>query len=137
MPDDLAIIVDAGCKKSSNSCSIPNVLVDIHIYTTDPAFFKLNAIGGWVYITGGVHGIIVYHQNVDTYMAYDRNCTYQPSNATAVVQVDTSTNITAIDKSCGSKFGIYDGSVIQGPAACGLKQYSTSLNGSDLHIYSQ
>src|SRR5438552_18696350 len=102
----LVVSLAAGCKKSV-TCQIPNVYVDFTIYTTDPAFVKLNAIGGWVYVTGGSKGIIIYHQSVDQYMAYDRNCTYNPTGANAIVQVDTANNVTVFDKSCGSKFNIY------------------------------
>lgn len=133
----LIAVISGSCKKSSTSCQIPNMLVDITVYTTDPAFFKLNAVGGWVAITGGVKGIIVYQQSLGVYVAYDRNCTYMPANANAIVSVDTTNNVTMIDPSCGSKFSLYDGSVLKGPAACGLKQYSTSVSGSAIHIYSQ
>lgn len=131
----LLLLGSMSCKKTNNS-QVPNTLVDITIYTTDPQFFKLNAIGGWVYITGGVRGIIVYHQSPDQYMAYDRNCTFNPSASNAFVSVD-STNVSAVDTSCGSKFLLYDGSVTKGPATFGLKQYNTLLSGSALRIYSQ
>ena len=129
------ILAVLGCKKSSNS-QVPNSLVDITIYTNDAQFYKLNAIGGWVYITGGVRGILVYHQSVDQYMAYDRDCPYNPTATNAIVRVD-STNVTVVDTSCGSKFLLYDGSVTKGPATFGLKAYNTTLSGNALRIYSQ
>jgi len=132
----LLIMAADSCKKSSSSSQVPNVFVDITVYTTDPQFFKLNAIGGWVYITGGVRGIILYHQSPDVYMAYDRNCTYNPSDAKANLVVDGS-NISAVDSSCGSKFLLYDGSVTKGPAAFPLKAYQTTVNGSAIHIFNQ
>ena len=132
----MILLSGVGCKKS-NTCSIPSVLVDFTIYTTDPTYFKLNAIGGWVYVTGGSKGIIVYHQSVDQYVAFDRNCTYNPTASNAVVYVDTTTNITSTCTACSSKFSIYDGSLLKGPAACSLKQYYTYLNGSALRVYSQ
>src|SRR5947209_20528658 len=100
----IALLIPAlSCKKTSSS-QIPNVLVDFTIYTTDPLYYKLNAIGGWVYYpNAGVRGVIIYHQNVDEYKAYDRNCPYNSTSANAIVSVDSS-NVMAVDTSCGSKF---------------------------------
>ncbi len=129
------MMMSADCSKTSNS-QVPNILVDITVYTTDPAFFKLNAIGGYVYITGGVKGIIIYHQGLDQYMAYDRDCPYLPNNTNSIVHVDSS-GIIVVDTSCGSKFSLYDGSLLKGPASYGLKTYNTSVTGSAVRIYSQ
>jgi nitrite reductase/ring-hydroxylating ferredoxin subunit len=122
-----------GCKKD-NPNTVPNKAVDIYLYTNNPSFINLNATGGWVYITGGVRGILVYRKSSSDFMAYDRNCTYQSSDACATVIVDPS-NIIATDTCCHSKFSIFDGSVTQGPAGIPLKAYSTSFDGNVLHIY--
>ena len=121
------------CRKDSNN-SIPIVAVDIYIYTSNPSFLNLNAVGGWVYITGGVRGILVYRKSTSEFMAYDRNCTYHPDDVCATVVVDN-TNIVATDTCCHSKFSIYDGSVLNGPAGLPLKAYSTTFDGNVLHIY--
>lgn len=123
----------AGCKKD-NPNTVPNKAVDIYLYTNNPSFINLNATGGWVYITGGVRGILVYRKSPSDFMAYDRNCTYQSSDACATVIVDA-TNIIATDTCCHSKFSIFDGSVTQGPAGLPLKAYSTTFDGNVLHIY--
>ena len=120
------------CKKDSDT--IPYVAVNIDIYLTDPAYVKLNAVGGWVYVYGGVKGIIVYRKTNDEFLSYERNCTYQPSDANAKVSVDAS-NVMAIDTSCGSKFQLLDGSVTNSPASRPLKQYSTTYSNSVVHIY--
>jgi nitrite reductase/ring-hydroxylating ferredoxin subunit len=120
------------CKKENDN--VPETPVDIYLYTSNPSFFNLNAIGGWVYITGGVRGILVYRKSSTEFMAYDRNCTYQSSQPCATVVVDA-TNIIAKDSCCGSRFSIYDGSVLQSPAAAPLKQYYTTYDGNVLHIY--
>lgn len=113
---------------------MPNVYVNIYIYTTDPEFVNLNAVGGWVYITGGSRGIVVYRNSIEEFMAYDRHCTYEPSNSCARIEVEQS-NITAVDSCCGSKFVLTDGSVINGPASLSLKRYPIKLEGNTLHIY--
>ena len=129
------LVVASGfyCKKDNNN-SVPNTAVDIYLYTSNPSFVNLNPIGGWVYITGGVRGILIYRKSSSEFMAYDRNCTYQPNDACATIYVDA-TNIMATDTCCNSKFSMYDGSVLNGPAGLPLKQYHTAFDGNVLHIY--
>jgi len=50
---------------------------------------------GGFYYTGGVKGIIFYHQGVDVYLAYERNCPYNPADSKSIVYVD-STNVTVL-----------------------------------------
>ena len=121
------------CKKDNDN-AVPNVAVDIYLYTSNPSFTNLNPIGGWVYITGGVRGILVYRKSSTEFMAYDRNCSYQSSQPCATVVVDA-TNIVATDTCCHSKFSMYDGSVLNGPAGLPLKEYQTTFDGNVLHIY--
>lgn len=121
------------CKKNETN-GVPVAAVDIYIYANNPSFINLNAVGGWVYITGGVRGILVYRKSTSEFMAYDRNCTYQSTDACATVVVDA-TNIIATDTCCHSKFSIYDGSVLQAPAVLPLKAYNTTFDGNVLHIY--
>lgn len=129
----LVFILIGSCKKNNDN-SVPLTAVDIYIYANNPSFINLTVPGGWVYITGGVRGILVYRKSTSEFMAYDRNCTYRPSDACAVVSVDA-TNIIATDTCCHSKFSISDGSVLQAPAALPLKAYSTTFDGNVLHIY--
>ncbi|MBL7883168.1 MAG: hypothetical protein JNL69_03815 [Bacteroidia bacterium] len=121
------------CKKDNDN-NVPNTAVDIYIYVNNPSFFNLNAVGGWVYITGGVRGILVYRKSNTEFAAYDRNCTFQSSDPCATVVVDN-TNIIARDTCCNSRFSMYDGSVLQGPAGLPLKPYATTFDGNVLHIY--
>lgn len=121
------------CKKNDDN-GVPITAVDIYLYTNNPSFSNLYAVGGWTYITGGVRGILVYRKSNTEFAAYDRNCTYQSSEPCATVYVDA-TNILAVDTCCNSKFSIYDGSVTQGPAGLPLKIYNTTFDGNVLHIY--
>lgn len=130
----LLIVSFISCKKEDDN-DIPNVLVDFTIYVTDPQFSALNAVGGWVYVSGGVKGIVIYRHTLDEFFAMERNCPYQPANGT-VVSVD-STGIFLKDASCGSKFYMTDGgSVASGPATRPLKRYNASYDGSSaVHVY--
>jgi nitrite reductase/ring-hydroxylating ferredoxin subunit len=130
----IIIFLATGCKKNNNNNGVPITAVDIYLYTNTPSFINLNAIGGWVYVTGGVRGILVYRKSSTEFMAYDRNCTYQPSLPCSTVVVDA-TNILAKDTCCHSKFSMYDGSVVNGPASISLKAYNTTFDGNVLHIF--
>jgi nitrite reductase/ring-hydroxylating ferredoxin subunit len=114
---------------------IPNVPVNIYISTADPNFVALNAVGGWVYITGGNRGIVVYRTSQNEFMALERTCSYKPSEANARVEVDVNTNLFLQDLSCGSKFLITDGSVQNSPASYPLRHYNTTFDGVTVHIY--
>lgn len=129
----LILLSIGGCKKDVDN-GVPITPVDIYLYTNNPSFLNLNGVGGWVYITGGVRGILVYRKSPSEFMAYDRNCTYQSSDPCATVVVDA-TNILATDTCCHSKFSMYDGSVTQAPAGLPLKTYNTTYDGNVLHIY--
>lgn len=126
-------LFSGSCKKDTES-TVPDTPVDIYIYTSSPTFVNLNAVGGWVYVNGGVRGILVYRKTSSDFMAYDRNCTYQSSNPCATIHVDAS-NIIAKDTCCNSEFSMYDGSVLQTPASLPLKAYNTTFDGNVLHIY--
>lgn len=121
------------CKKDDNN-GVPITPVNIYLYTTDPLFINLTAVGGWCYITGGARGILLYRKSISEFMAYDRNCTYNSSDVCATVYVDA-TNIIARDTCCNSQFSIIDGNVLQAPAGLPLKAYATSYDGNVLHIY--
>ena len=124
----------------SNSCNkeekqwIPNVYVNFQINPNSTEFLDLNLIGGYVYVTGGVKGIVIYRENMETFKAYDRACPFDYDVVGSTILVDSS-GLVLVDTLCGSAFIITDGSVIKGPAQRGLKQYRTHYNGDYLHIY--
>ena len=126
------IVVGSGCKKEEDT--VPNVAVNIYLQTTDPDFNDLNAVGGWIYLTGGSRGILVYRFSMEEFKAFDRHCTYDPSSTCGVISVDQS-GIIAVDSCCNSKFLITDGSVLEGPASLPLKPYQTYFDGVSLRIY--
>lgn len=115
---------------------MPYAPVDIYINTSLPAYSNLNIIGGWVYVTGGNDGIIVYRQSYEVINAYERKCTYQLPNSCGYGVVDSSNFYVECDCD-GTKYSIFDGSVIEGPATISLYQYRTSFdpNSGQLHIF--
>ena len=103
----LLTIVFSSCKKK-NRDQIPLVYVSINVYLSNPQYINLTTVSGWEYVLGGSRGILVYRKSQDEFKAFDRHCPYSPEDDCARVEVD-STNITAIDPCCGSKFSSYKG----------------------------
>jgi len=64
----------SGCRRNNNQ--MPYVPVDIYINVSLPAYSNLSGIGGWVYVTGGNDGIILYRQTYETIVAFERRCIY-------------------------------------------------------------
>jgi hypothetical protein len=129
----VCIVILAGCKKSTDQ--IPPATVDFYIYLSQPDFQMLNTVGNFVYVTGGVKGIIVYHKSIDEFAAYERSCPYDPNVDAAKVEVDSS-GLGLIDYNCGSRYNILDGSIVNGPTAYPLRQYYCEYDGvSTLHIH--
>ena len=133
----VATLFFVACKKDSNPDVAQNY-VDISLYINEPSNIALNAVGGWKYIVGGTKGIIVYRKGgggQNEFTALERNCTYDPTAACSIVEVVS--GISSVDSCCNSRFSIYDGSVINGPATQALYQYNTFYDAGNgiLRIY--
>lgn len=120
------------CTESENN-NIPLVEVNFQININDPAYLDLQTIGGAVEAFGGSRGIILYRLSENEIKAYDRHCTFQPSNTCALVSIDLN-RFTASDNCCGSVFLLSDGSVSSPPAAFPLKSYQTFFDGTFLSV---
>ncbi len=123
------VLCNTSCKKKSKTVqdNIPYQTVNITLYPNDPLYFKLQAVGGWVYIKGGVNGIIVYRKAQNSaadFVAVERTSTYYPDDAAAAVKVQ-SDSFTLKDTISGSKWRIIDGALLNGPATLSLRLYST------------
>ncbi len=123
------LVLFSFCKKKAATVqdNIPYQTVNINIYPGDPLNFKLQVVGGWIYVNGGVNGIIVYRQTQtgsSDFIALERTSTYLPNDAGARVKV-LSDNFTLKDTVSGSKWQLNNGAVISGPATISLKQYNT------------
>ncbi len=128
----LAMTTIISCE-NVNTTGIPYAPVNFQIVVSNPDFVALQAVGGFVSITGGSRGIIIYRASPDEFRAYDRHCTFMPQEGCRVTMDDT--DIFAVcTECCDSKFLIVDGSPTEGPAALGLLQYNTSFNGNVLWI---
>jgi len=117
-----------------NQSRIPEVYVNFYININDPQFFDLQAIGNYVYVTGGVSGIIIYRKSTTEFVAIDRCCSYNPDKR-CKVEVDTTTNQKIICPVCKSEFSLDNGLVLKPPASAPLKVYQTDFDGEKVHVY--
>jgi len=130
----LFTVLVISCVRNQNI--VPYVYVNQYINISLPSYSSLNAVGGWIYITGGSKGIIVYRQSFDQFSAYDRHCTYNANDPCGKASVDSTNSF--VECSCdGSQYQLYDGLVIQGPALYSLKPYQTTFDPltNQLHIF--
>ena len=130
----LFAILVISCVRNQNI--VHYVYVNQYINISLPSYSSLNAVGGWIYITGGSKGIIVYRQSFDQFSAYDRHCTYNANDPCGKASVDSTNSF--VECSCdGSQYQLYDGLVIQGPALYSLKPYQTTFDPltNQLHIF--
>jgi len=123
-----------GCNKKTEHESIPNVAVNLYLDISSTLYIELSTIGGYVYLTGGYKGIVVYRVSPDEFVAYDRACPYDPKSACARITMDPS-GITLTDSCCGSNFSVLDGSIIKGPATVPMKRYHTQYDGQILRVW--
>jgi nitrite reductase/ring-hydroxylating ferredoxin subunit len=123
----------AACNSGvDSSSSVPSVPVNVQLDLIDQQNRALRFDNGAVAVAGGVKGILVIRQNANTYLAFERNCPYQPYNACAYISVDRS-RLFLRDTCCSSQFNL-QGQVTSGPATRALRQYNTNLSGSLLTI---
>ena len=137
-----AVIFAAVCLLQTSSCN-PDLTDDpipylsfgtVYVNLNLPEYAALKTDGGFKYYDdAGVRGLIIYRQNVSTYIAYERNCSYQPNEACAIVNVHVS-RLFMEDPCCASAFDFNTGLPTSGIAWRPLRKYFTSLSGSDLTI---
>ncbi|WP_245326213.1 hypothetical protein [Hymenobacter wooponensis] len=122
----------AACNNSNDAQpQIPLAAVNELVVLTDQKNSNLRFDNGAIYINGGVKGIIVVRQNASSYLAFERNCPYQPLDTCARVKIDPFVRL--YDPCCKSQFS-FQGQVQGGPATRNLRQYNTALSGNLLTI---
>ena len=129
----LLISLITSCEPTIEESGVPNVAVNVEVNLSDINNLPLTQIGGYIYVLGGVRGIIIIHESLNVYKAYDRNSTYKPTDIAAVVDMHSS-GFYIEDVSCTSTFDL-NGFPTGGPAEFPLKEYRTSLTGDLLFIF--
>jgi len=132
----ILILTSLSCRRDTQDPGfIPDVPVSLYVYPNDPLFFDLQLIGGWVYIEGGVRGILVYRSDFNEFIAYERACPSVPLEDCSRIEVQ-SDNFTAICPCDSTTYQIIDGLQISGPGGgLPLKRYQTSFDGNTLYIF--
>lgn len=125
-------IIPTSC---NNDQRIPYTYVNFILYLNLPEFNELKTPGNYVYVNGGVRGIIIYCNYTDNYTAFERNCPYMPSDNKAILEVD-STRMFLVCKHCNSKFLLNNGAYISGPSKYSPMIYNTLFEDNKLYVYS-
>ncbi|OON68394.1 hypothetical protein B0919_14370 [Hymenobacter sp. CRA2] len=121
-----------GSSGSNVQPAIPTAVVNEVVNLSTQQAAPLRFDRGYIYLNAGARGIVLIRQNAQEYLAFERNCPYQPYDACAKVSVDPS-SFFLVDTCCTSRFDL-TGQVTSGPARLPLRRYSTSLNGNLLYI---
>ncbi len=129
-----SVLIISSCEEIAPPVEIPPAYVNESINLNLFEYQKLQNDGGHVYIDAGVRGIILYRKTVNDFIAFERNCTFQPLDSCATVEVDNS-SFFMIDPCCSSTFD-FEGNPTGGPAEWPLKRYRTFLDGFYLKITS-
>lgn len=123
-------LVIQSCRRDQSQ--VPLVPVNVQININQPDFFKLSVVTGWVYVTGGSRGIIVYRKSQNEFVALERNSTFNPAQGCAVIV--NADGIIISDPCSESQWLITDGTVLQGPASAPLQHYQTNFQDPMLYI---
>ena len=134
----LALLL-AACNSATTTQTIPSISFSTQINITNQQYQALRFDNGVVALPatgingGGVKGLLVVRQSAGNYLAFERNCPYQPYDACSTVSLDRGSRLFFRDSCCTSQFD-FRGNVTGGPATRPLRSYSTSLSGNLLTI---
>ena len=120
------------CQTLPPPSPIPYRVVNLVLDLNDFRLRNLRVDRGFAYIEGGVRGIILYRRSANSYLAFERNCPFEPANSCATVSVDGSL-LFMKDSCCNSLFD-FEGRPFGGPAFNNMLRYNTNLSGNILYI---
>ena len=133
------ILSACGSDGPAQQQQMPYGVVNLSLNLTNQQYRALRADNGVAAFArngpagpAGVKGIYVVRQNAQSYLAFERNCPYQPYDACALVSLDRS-RLFLRDSCCNSQFDLR-GQVTGGPSVRPLLQYSVSLQGDLLTV---
>ncbi len=125
------------CKKKTEPVQqypVPNVPVNIVLYPNDATNFKIQAVGGWMYVSGAGHqGLIIYRKTPEQFVAIERASPENPNIAASAVKVQ-SDNFTLRDTVKNARWQIVDGEVMNSSSKWPLRLYATSYDGNALRV---
>ena len=115
--------------------TFPKIRVSESIPITMPQWSNVfNNVWGYDIIeNAGLGGIIIVQGLNNTFIAYDKSCTFEKTNQCTVSgNYNNETILTC--GCCESQFNVIDGSIFNGPANQALKRYNTFFDGHILYV---
>lgn len=112
---------------------IPYVQTDFTLNLNLPAYIDLTVPSGWITVSGGSRGVLIYRISNTDFIAFDRHSPYEIDSGCRVEVEDD--NITVVDPCSNSEWLIIDGTVLSGPATFPLQQFNVSWNPPNLRVY--
>jgi len=136
-----SILWAESCTRTANE-PIPTGPVNITLDLNLADYQALIVPGNFVYVEGGVKGVLVMHDYDDNWHAFERTCAWEPLNACSKIWVDTA----GIQLRCGNPTGsgfvkccesqyYFNGFPSKGPARGSLARYRISRIGNLLQVY--
>ena len=111
---------------------LPYVPVNETVYLNNPSNNNLLSVGGWVEISGGIKGIVVYHAGIENYLAYDLACPHLSPSVCSKMIVEDGLNMEC---TCdNTKFALALGGAPQSGTQYPARQYRVIKNGNTLII---
>jgi hypothetical protein len=121
----------SGCRR--NLHPVPDIPFNININVNLPSYSGLQSIGGYAYVDNiGVKGLVIYRRTMDEFVAFDRMSPAPGGDTCGPIYVDPDNMLILLDPCTTSKFSLFDGSLIEGPAEWGLRGYRTMWNGNSI-----
>jgi len=66
----LILVIGSCSKDETKQPPIPEVVVNFYINPNSTEYLELNAPGGWIYVTGGYRGILIYRLSLTEFLAF-------------------------------------------------------------------
>jgi len=137
------------CGKSNyENPNIPPARINVTIDPNSTMFLELNTVGGWLYLeeVPGMQiyypsqGVIVYRQDIDQFLAYERQPPNEPFKCCVTDKVCTKlllgSNYPFVKDTCtGTLYNLLDGSIFKGEGQYSLIRYNAVYDGVLLHVY--
>lgn len=130
----LKIINSCGNREETSNC-FPNQNISVQINISLPAYYQLQNVGGWVYISeqqSGTRGIIVTRVSPNEFKIYDRNAPHICPDNNTTLEVEGGTLV--ICRKDNAKWFLNNGAPAE-VSTYPLKQYFYSFNSNILNIY--
>ena len=126
----LYAILFCACSDQTNLISpIPDVVVreQLNLNSNEALPLKLRD-GTYIYLNGGIKGMILYRRSLDNYVVFERKSPYNMQNDCGVVSVHN-TGLYMVD-SCHSCTFDWQGKPTSGPCRDIMKQYQVQYMNS-------